>query len=281
MLCLKTNWKIAASRPTCRVAVLETTIDCASIILPMTPPLELADAIRIGLMPSLSAVTFWRLPKSALEPASVPVRATPSQPSRVPKKGKAGPVRVRLRPRTVSMPEYRVTIGQADHEADRQQRRDQVDDRLAEDPRDPARAHSQDQRRQDRAQQHGRAGQREMFRSAIASSGVGSGTNRRHRARPRDARRHRLLEAIEGQVTRDAAGPTKMKTETSRNGDQPLSTAAVEWRRSDPREPRVDSSPGRCGGVLQDRPRPPDLEERDHRQERHQCGDDVDQPDSW
>ena len=60
-------------------------------------------------MPSRSAVTFWRLPNSAFEPASVPVSATPSQPSSVPKNGKAGPVRVRLRPRTVSMPEYRVT----------------------------------------------------------------------------------------------------------------------------------------------------------------------------
>ena len=47
-----------ASRPTCWVAVLETTIDCASIIFPMTPPLELAAAMRIGLMPSRSAVTF-------------------------------------------------------------------------------------------------------------------------------------------------------------------------------------------------------------------------------
>ena len=47
-LCLNTNLKIAASLSTCWVAVLETTIDWASIILPMTPPLELAEAIRIG-----------------------------------------------------------------------------------------------------------------------------------------------------------------------------------------------------------------------------------------
>ncbi len=35
----------------------------------------------------MGAGTFWRLPKRALEPASVPVRATPSHPRRVPKRG--------------------------------------------------------------------------------------------------------------------------------------------------------------------------------------------------
>jgi hypothetical protein len=87
------------------VAVLETTIDWASIIFPITPPLELAEAIKIGLIPGRSAVTFSRFPKSAFEPASVPVNATPSQPSSVPKNGKSRPVFVTLSPSMVSIPE--------------------------------------------------------------------------------------------------------------------------------------------------------------------------------
>ena len=87
MLCGKTALKISASRPSSRVEVLATTMLWASIILPITPPALLAEAMSTGLRPSCSAVTFCRLPKRALEPASVPVRATPSQPRSVPKSG--------------------------------------------------------------------------------------------------------------------------------------------------------------------------------------------------
>src|ERR1700682_4585293 len=69
------------------VAVEATTIDCASIILPMTPPDELAAPIRIGDRPSCSEVIFCRLPNRMLEAVSEPVSATPNQPSSVPKKG--------------------------------------------------------------------------------------------------------------------------------------------------------------------------------------------------
>jgi hypothetical protein len=47
----------------------------------------LADVMSTGEMPICSAVTFCRLPKSAFEPASVPVSATPIQPRSVPKNG--------------------------------------------------------------------------------------------------------------------------------------------------------------------------------------------------
>src|SRR5258708_12592978 len=77
MLCLKTALKIAASLPSCCVAALATTIDCASIILPITPPAELAAHISTGLRFSCSAVTFCRLPNSPFHPASVPVTAPP------------------------------------------------------------------------------------------------------------------------------------------------------------------------------------------------------------
>src|SRR5215213_2976506 len=85
--CQNTNRRIVPSWPNQLVAVEATTIDWASIILPMTPPDELAAAIRIGDSPSFSEVILWRLPNSTLDAVSDPVSATPSQPSRVPKNG--------------------------------------------------------------------------------------------------------------------------------------------------------------------------------------------------
>src|SRR5215831_6605096 len=81
-----TKRRIEPSCPNQLVAVDATTIDCASIILPMTPPEELAAAIRIGDKPSCSEVIFCKPPNSTFEAVSEPVNATPSQPSKVPKK---------------------------------------------------------------------------------------------------------------------------------------------------------------------------------------------------
>src|SRR5207245_11218054 len=86
-LCQTTNRKMSASVPTRSVAAVATQMLCASIILPITPPVEFAVAIRIGLSPSCSAVIFCRLPNSALLAASVPVRNTPSQPRAAPRRG--------------------------------------------------------------------------------------------------------------------------------------------------------------------------------------------------
>src|SRR2546426_4693280 len=83
----KTKRRIEPSWPNQLVAVEATTIDCASIILPMTPPDELAAPIRIGERPSCSDVIFCRLPNRMFEAVSEPVSATPNQPSSVPKKG--------------------------------------------------------------------------------------------------------------------------------------------------------------------------------------------------
>src|SRR5436190_21587941 len=85
--CLNTKRRIVLSCPYQLVAVEATTIDCASIILPITPPEELAAALSTGDRPSCSEVIFCRLPNSTLEAVSDPVSATPSQPSSVPKKG--------------------------------------------------------------------------------------------------------------------------------------------------------------------------------------------------
>src|SRR3978361_1133400 len=92
------------------VAVEATTIDCASIILPITPPEELAAPIRIGDRPNCSEVIFCRLPNSTLEAVSEPVSATPSQPSSVPKNGYSTPVAAKARPRVASTPDSRVSV---------------------------------------------------------------------------------------------------------------------------------------------------------------------------
>src|ERR1700709_188759 len=92
------------------VAVEATTIDWASIILPITPPEELAAPIRIGDRPSCSDVIFCRLPNSTFEAVSDPVSATPRQTSRVPKKGYSTPVAGEARPRVASTPDSRVSV---------------------------------------------------------------------------------------------------------------------------------------------------------------------------
>jgi hypothetical protein len=79
-------------------------IDCASIILPMTPPVELVATMRTGLRPSCSAVMRCRLPKSAFDAVSDPVRKTPSQPRYAAKNGYITPAPVNARPRTASVP---------------------------------------------------------------------------------------------------------------------------------------------------------------------------------
>src|SRR4051794_36782455 len=108
--CQNTNRRIVPSCPNQFVAVEATTIDWASIILPITPPDELAALIRIGDSPSCSEVIFCRLPKSTFEAVSDPVSATPSQPSRVPKNGYTNPVPAKARPSVASRPDKRVSV---------------------------------------------------------------------------------------------------------------------------------------------------------------------------
>src|SRR6202000_5039 len=85
--CLNTKRRIEPSWPYQLVAVDATTIDCASIILPMTPPDEFAAAIKTDGRPSCSEVIFCKLPNRMFDAVSDPVKATPSHPSNVPKKG--------------------------------------------------------------------------------------------------------------------------------------------------------------------------------------------------
>src|SRR6266436_3572585 len=108
--CQNTKRRIEPSWPNQLVAVEATTIDCASIILPMTPPDEFAAAIRIGLRPNCSDVIFCRLPNRMFDAVSEPVSATPSQPSSVPKNGYSTPVAANASPRVASTPDNRVKV---------------------------------------------------------------------------------------------------------------------------------------------------------------------------
>src|SRR6201989_1295329 len=108
--CQNTKRRIVPSWPNQFVAVEGTAIDCASIILPITPPDELAAPIRIGDRPSCSEVIFCKLPNSTLEAVSDPVSATPSQPSSVPKNGYSTPVAANARPSVASTPDSRVRV---------------------------------------------------------------------------------------------------------------------------------------------------------------------------
>src|ERR1700748_3728856 len=108
--CLNTKRRMVPSWPYQLVAVEATTIDCASILLPITPPDELAAPIRIADRPNCSDVIFCRLPNNTFEAVSDPVNATPSQPSSVPKKGYNTPVAAKARPRVASTPESGVSV---------------------------------------------------------------------------------------------------------------------------------------------------------------------------
>src|SRR5271156_6914476 len=103
--CQNTNLKIIPSLPTCSVAAVAIVMDCASTIFPITPPALFAAHIRIGSIPNCCEVIRCKLPNSAFEDVSLPVKATPSQPKNVPKNGYSQPVRVNASPSTASKPE--------------------------------------------------------------------------------------------------------------------------------------------------------------------------------
>src|ERR687890_2249678 len=63
----KTIRRRSPSLPWRPVALVPTARFCGLIILPRTPPEELAPTVRLGFNPSCWAVTFWRLANSALE----------------------------------------------------------------------------------------------------------------------------------------------------------------------------------------------------------------------
>ena len=62
-------------------------------------------AIKTGFIPSLSAVTTCKVPKSAFADVSLPVRKTPNQPSIALKNGNKIPVAANASPRVAVAPE--------------------------------------------------------------------------------------------------------------------------------------------------------------------------------
>ena len=87
------------------VAATATAMLWSEIIFPITPAAEFTEAVRMGFRPSALAVITWRLPKSAFDEVSLPVRNTPSQPRIALKNGKATPVVARARPSVEVIPE--------------------------------------------------------------------------------------------------------------------------------------------------------------------------------
>ena len=104
MLCFSVKRKISLSCPIQPVAAVATEMLCGEIILPATPPVELAATVRCGSIPSCSAAVFCKLPNRALDEVSEPVRHTPIQPRIGAKNGKKCPVLVNARPRVALMP---------------------------------------------------------------------------------------------------------------------------------------------------------------------------------
>src|SRR2546429_3653601 len=73
--CQKTKRKMEPSLPTWLVAAVAMQMDCASIILPITPPALFVAHMRMGLRLSCWAVIFCKPPKRTFEDVSLPVRA--------------------------------------------------------------------------------------------------------------------------------------------------------------------------------------------------------------
>src|ERR1039458_2450070 len=87
------------------VAAAATAMLCTLIILPITPPAELAAAVRTGFRPTCLAAVVCRLPKIKLLEASDPLRNTPIHPSSELKKEKNAPVVAKAGPRVEFAPE--------------------------------------------------------------------------------------------------------------------------------------------------------------------------------
>ncbi len=106
MLCRRVKRKsLAWSATVMAVAAAATAMFCTLIILPTTPPAELAAAMSVGSNPKRPAVTTCRLPKRAFAEVSEPVRKTPSQPSKGLKKGKSLPDAENANPRVAVAPQ--------------------------------------------------------------------------------------------------------------------------------------------------------------------------------
>ena len=125
--CLNTKRRIVLSCPNQLVAVEATTIDCASIILPITPPDELAAAIRIGDRPSCSRGDLLQIAEQDVR-SGIRSRQRDAQPAE--QRAEEG---IEHAGRGEGETERRVDAGEPGQRADRQHRRDR-DQRIAHRP---------------------------------------------------------------------------------------------------------------------------------------------------
>src|SRR5512132_973702 len=101
--------KMSPSRPDRPTAAAAMARFCGEIILPSTPPEELAAAISVGLRPTSLAAETCSAPNSEFDEVSEPVTATPSQPRMGESTAKAAPAPAIQVPRVAVCPEERMT----------------------------------------------------------------------------------------------------------------------------------------------------------------------------
>src|ERR1700754_2457200 len=104
-LCFTVNRKRSDSLPTNPPAAAATAIDCGEIILPTTPPEQLAATVTTGGTWIWVDVTYCSLANKAFEAVSEPVMNPPSQPNTGAKNGNKGPVLASNKAMVVVMPE--------------------------------------------------------------------------------------------------------------------------------------------------------------------------------
>jgi hypothetical protein len=146
------------SLPCWPVATPATTMLCASIILPITPPALLAAAASTGATPTCRAVICCKPPNSTLEEVSLPVRATPSQPSSGEKNGKQNAGAGKSQPHGGVQARIAGGKAQRQHGADGQQRFADALQRSQENPEQVAGREAQQQAADTRRQQQAGAG---------------------------------------------------------------------------------------------------------------------------
>ena len=91
MLHFSTVRKSSPSCPAMPTAAAPIARFCGEIILPSTPPDELAAASSVGSSPASFAAVTCSAPKSAFDEVSEPVTATPSHPMAGARNAKIGP----------------------------------------------------------------------------------------------------------------------------------------------------------------------------------------------
>src|SRR5258706_16000126 len=98
MECQNTKRKIMPSLPSWFVAAVATQMDCASTILPITPPALVAAVKKIGTQGRCSAGVGFKPPNKPVDGGALAGGPAPKHPQKVPKNGENHPGRRNSRP---------------------------------------------------------------------------------------------------------------------------------------------------------------------------------------